>query len=164
MTSSSEPDRRRILLGAAGAALGAALPLSGARAQELATTAEAQPDSAEADRIAAEFLGGVAPQASGLKLEAPETADNPAAVPLHVVVTEPLAEDLWCEELIVIAERNPLPLACRYRFSAATGAAEVALRVRLIQSMEIRALARLSDGRVLEARAAVESGVGGCGM
>ncbi len=164
MTSSFEPDRRRVLLGAAGAALGAALPLSGARAQELATTAEAQPDAAESDRIAAEFLGGVEPLAAGLAMELPATADNPAAVPLRVHVTEALTEDLWCEELIILAELNPLPLACRYRFSAATGAADVALRLRLIRSMEVRALARLSDGRVLEARAAVEAGVGGCGM
>ncbi len=162
MTSSPDPSRRRILAGAAALAALSAAPFPQAAAQT--TTAEAQADSAEADRIAAEFLGGREPQTSGLTLEAPETADNPAAVPVHVTVTEELSEDLWCEEIILVAALNPQPLSCRLRFTAATGAAEASVRMRLIRGMEVRALARLSDGRVLEARRSVETGVGGCGM
>ncbi len=162
MTSSSEVSRRQAvgILGAGAAAVLAAPRFAAAQT----TTAAAQADSAESDRLAAEFAAGAALVSAGLRMEIPEAADNPAAVPVRVWTTEPLSEDLWCEEIVVLAELNPEPLACRLRFTAEAGSADVAVRLRLIRSMDVRALARLSDGRVLEARRHVETTIGGCGM
>ena len=161
MTSCGKIGRRRVL--ATGAAFGAALALP-ARAQESTSTAAARADSAESDRIAAEFLNGVTPIAAGLVLEVPALADNPAAVPVRVHVTEAMTEDSYCTDLILLAERNPMPLACAFTFTAAAGSADAAVRLRLIESMKLRALARMSDGRVLEARADTTVAAGGCGM
>lgn len=159
-----DPDRRRLLAGGASFAGIAALGLCPAPARAQSSLAMPQPDSVEADRLAAEFAGGAEPLAEGLALDLPALGDNPAAVPVRVHVTEPITEALWCEEIILIADLNPKPLACRFRFTAATGSADVAVRVRLIQSMPIRAYARMSDGRVLTARQDITVAAGGCGL
>jgi sulfur-oxidizing protein SoxY len=49
-------------------------------------------------------------------------------VPVKVKVTLPITEQDWCEEIIVLAELNPSPLACRMQFTAAAGTAEAAVR------------------------------------
>ena len=165
MTSWPDPfaglvlSRRGLLLGAAASA--ALLPWA-AVAQD--TTAKPQPDSAEADRIAAEFAGGTAPVASGIELDLPVLGDNPAAVPLRAKVIEAISEAVWCEEMIVIAELNPQPLACRFSFTPQIGSAEIGIRLRLIQTMPVRVMARMSDGRILMARQEITVTAGGCGM
>lgn len=164
MTSCDDLNRRGVIVG--GAALGFALSLGGtaAMAQEIATTAAARKDSAEADRIVAEFLGGATALATGLELDMPALADNPASVTARIHVTEAITDDLWCEEIILIAERNPAPLAGRIKLSALAGVADVSMRMRLIETMPVRALARMSDGRFLEARKDITVAAGGCGM
>lgn len=161
MTSFVKPSRRQVVV------LGGALGLSwllpgGVWAQE--TTAAPRADSAESDRIAAEFIGNAPLFPEGLALDLPALGDNPAAVPVRVHVTEEITDESFCEEIIILAERNPMPLACRMRFSAATGSADVAVRLRLIETMDVRALARMSDGRVLDVRGAITVAAGGCGL
>ena len=165
MTSSVFDVRRRDVLG--GAAALSALAVAGlAPTVTLAQTSNAmpQPDSAEADRLAAEFIGKTEPLTQGLALDLDSLGDNPAAVPVRAHVTEPITEDSWCEEIILIADLNPLPYACHFRFTAETGSADVAVRLRLIQSMPVRAYARMSDGRVLTARKEITVAAGGCGL
>lgn len=137
-------------------------PLS-AHAQ-IMTHAVPQPDSTVSDAEADAFLNGATPVDAGLELILPALGDNPAAVPVQVRVTEPITEDSWCEEIILLAERNPIPVASHFRFTKASGAAEVAVRVRLIESMKLRALARMNDGRFLQASAEITVAAGGCGM
>lgn len=160
----SDMRRRHLLAGGAAVAGLAAWGLWATAARAQASLAMPQPDSAEADRIATEFAGGAEPLAEGLALELPALGDNPAAVPVRVHVTEPMTEASWCEEIILIADLNPKPLACRFRFTAATGSADVAVRLRLIQSMPIRAYARMSDGRLLAVRQEITVAAGGCGL
>ncbi|MDO5619964.1 MAG: thiosulfate oxidation carrier protein SoxY [Paracoccus sp. (in: a-proteobacteria)] len=164
MTFCAEPDRRQILIGAA--AFGAAaLAGQAAMAQEhMLTSAFPQPDDAEADRIIAEFLGDATAEQADLLLDLPALADNPAAVPVRVQIAADPGADVYCEELIVLADRNPLPLASVFRFGPATGPVDVALRLRLIESMRVRAVARMSDGRFLQASAETTVAAGGCGM
>ncbi|MDO5371129.1 thiosulfate oxidation carrier protein SoxY [Paracoccus sp. (in: a-proteobacteria)] len=158
----SDLDRRGLLMGTAALAGMAALGLRPALAQS--SLAMPQLDSALAEDLAAEFAGGATPLAEGLALDLPALGDNPAAVPVRVHVTEPITEDSWCEEIIVIAELNPLPLACRFKFTPAMGSADVAVRLRLIGTMPVRALARMNDGRVLVARQEITVAAGGCGL
>lgn len=164
MTSSARPGRREVLAGGIVLAVGMGAGLTPLAAAAQATTALPQPDSTEADRIAAGFLNGAEPLADGLALDLPALGDNPAAVPVRVHVTEAISDSSWCEEIILIADLNPRPFACRFRFTAATGSADVAVRLRLIQSMPIRAYARMNDGRVLAARHDITVAAGGCGL
>lgn len=158
----SDLGRRGLLMGGAALAGMAALGLRPALAQS--SLAMPQLDSALAEDIAAEFAGGATPLSEGLALDLPALGDNPAAVPVRVHVTEPITEASWCEEIIVIAELNPLPFACRFRFTPAMGSADVAVRLRLIGTMPVRALARMNDGRVLVARQEITVAAGGCGL
>ncbi len=149
------------------AALGGALVLPGGLARAQSRPAAANllaPNPAEFKRAMAEFVGTARPVEGGLKLELPVLADNPGAVPVHVWVTLPITESHYCRELIVLAELNPSPVACRFRFSPAAGTAEAAVRLRLSQTQTIHALARMSDGKVLATQQAITVAASGCGM
>ena len=111
------------------------------------------------------FVDGRKPKAEGLLLDVATLADNPSAVPVRVSVDPSLiTESNWCEELIILAEKNPIPLACRMYFTPLAGVAEAAVRVRLARSQAIHALARMKDGQILEARKDVTVAASGCGM
>ena len=64
----------------------------------------------------------------------------------------------------MLADLNPVPLACRLQFTAAAGTAEAAVRVRLSRSQTLHALARMKSGKVLAAKQAVTVAASGCGM
>ena len=163
MTSCSErglamPMRRQLMKGAAaGAGLGVLSPVL------LAQNADA-PVSPAVTALVNDFLKGGKPLGEGLKLGLPVLGDNPSSVPIKVSVTLPIDVSNWCEELILIAESNPVPLASRFRFFPAMGTAEAAVRLRLIASQNIRALARMNDGRLLMARQFIEVAPGSCGL
>ena len=110
------------------------------------------------------FTGSATPPAEGLQLDIPVLADNPSAVPIKAKVTLPITEHDWCEELIVLAELNPIPLACRIRFTAETGSAEAAVRIRLSQSQAVHVLARMKSGKLLAGKQTITVAASGCGM
>lgn len=110
------------------------------------------------------FLDGAQPVKQGLKLVMPVLGDNPAAVPVKVVFEMPITPQLYCEELIILAEGNPYPLACRFNFTPLAGTTEVAVRLRLIESQSVSAVARMSDGQFILTRQAIAVTAGGCGM
>lgn len=111
-----------------------------------------------------QFIGNATPQSEGLQLDVPVLADNPGAVPVKAKVTLPITEQDWCEEMLVVAELNPVPLACRIKFTADTGTAEAAVRIRLSQSQAVHVLARMKSGAVLQGKQMVTVAASGCGM
>ena len=165
MTAHHTPLTRRALVATAAAA-GASLALPGsAWAQAQAPlVGPLAPNPAEFQRAMAQFIGNATAQGEGLQLDVPVLADNPGAVPVKVKITLPITDKDWCEEIIVLADLNPAPLACRLQFTAAAGTAEAAVRVRLSQSQTIHALARMKSGKLLAAKQAVTVAASGCGM
>ena len=122
------------------------------------------PDPVAFKKALSTFTGSATPQAEGLQLDIPVRADNPSAVPIKAKVTLPITEHDWCEELIVLAELNPIPLACRLRFTAETGSAEAAVRIRLSQSQAVHVLARMKSGKLLAGKQTITVAASGCGM
>lgn len=122
------------------------------------------PDPVAFKKALSTFTGSATPQAEGLQLDIPVLADNPSAVPIKAKVTLPITEHDWCEELIVLAELNPIPLACRLRFTAETGTAEAAVRIRLSQSQSVHVLARMKSGKLLAGKQTITVAASGCGM
>lgn len=161
--------QRRELL-AQGMAVGAALVLpAGASAQTAAppsvqATVLPVATAEQVRNVMQTFAKGKTPKNEGLLLDIATLADNPSAVPVRVAVQQPITEQRWCESLILVAERNPSPLACTLNFYPATGTAEAAVRLRLAQSQTVHALARMSDGEVLHAQQEVTVAASGCGM
>ena len=160
--------RRSLVLGAAAAGASMALPASAlAHASPAAKTplvGPLAPNPVEFKKQMTQFIGSATPLSDGLLFDVPALADNPSAVPVKVKVTAPITEQDWCEEIIVLAELNPSPLSCRMQFTALTGTAEAAVRVRLSQSQTLHALARMKSGKVLVAKQAVTVAASGCGM
>lgn len=157
--------RRHLVMGAAAAGAASTLPLSAlAQANKLPANDPLAPNPVEFNNTMTRFTGGAKALVEGLVLDVPLLADNPSAVPVKVKVTLPITEKDWCEEIIVLAELNPSPLACRLFFSADTGTAEAAVRVRLSQSQNVHALARMKSGKILAAKQSVTVAVSGCGM
>lgn len=153
---------RRTLIAAGASAL--ALPALAQPQPSPAPDGALAPNPAALRKAMADFTQGRQPLAQGLELDIPSLADNPGSVPVKVKVTLPISEQDWCEEIIILADLNPAPLACRVQFSAAAGTAEAAVRLRLAQSQTVHALARMSSGKLLAARQPVTVIASGCGM
>ncbi|MBF5007691.1 sulfur oxidation protein SoxY [Diaphorobacter sp. NR2-3-3-1] len=160
--------RRALIAGAAGATAALALP---AAAQTAAAPVAKSPlvgplapNPVEFKKAFDEFTRGKTPKTEGLLLDVSVLADNPSAVPVKVKVDLPITDKDWCEEIIVLAELNPSPLACRVKFTQANGTAEASVRVRLSQSQTLHALARMKSGQLLTAKQAVTVAASGCGM
>ena len=154
------PTRRSLV--AAGAAL--ALPTAVLAQPKAPLAGPLAPNPQAFKRALEQFIGKARPQADGLQLDLPVLADNPSGVPVKVKVTLPITEQDWCEEIIVLADLNPSPLACRLQFTAAAGTAEAAVRLRLSQTQTIHALARMKSGKVLAVKQAITVAASGCGM
>lgn len=118
----------------------------------------------DVEALVSAFAKGRQPVEGGLALDVPLTADNANAVPVGIKLQQRFTDSLWCEEILVIADRNPRPAACRFLFERAMGMADVATRIRLAESQNVIALARMSDGAVMMQTRPVTVTGGGCGM
>ena len=158
--------RRRLVAGAAAA--GATLALHGtALAQATAKSnlvGPLAPNPVEFKKTMDQFIGSTTPQSDGMQVDIPILADNPGAVPVKAKVTLPITDEDWCEAMMVVAELNPIPLACRMKFTQDTGTAEAAVRIRLSQSQNVYVLARMKSGVVLQGKQMVTVAASGCGM
>ena len=91
-----------------------------------------------------------------ISIDAPEIAENGNAVPVSVSAPGAVA-------IMILGAGNPEPVIARVAFGPAAGAQTFATRVRLARTQDVVALAKLADGSVIEARAAVKVTIGGCG-
>lgn len=117
---------------------------------------------AETEALIKEFARGKKPKSDGLVLDIPLAAENANAVPVTLRLENGIADGRSCKEFLLIAERNPMPEACRFKFSPAVGMADVTTRIRLAESQTVVAAARMSDGEVFVQRVAITVTIGGC--
>ena len=97
-------------------------------------------------------------------LELPRLAENGAIVPVTVVVDSPMTEQDHVQRIYLFAEKNPLPRMVEFELGPHNGRARVASRVRIADSQQITAVARMSDGSLWSAAVHVEVTVTGCGL
>jgi sulfur-oxidizing protein SoxY len=144
-------NRREALTAGAGAlAAGAGLAAGPARAVN---------DYAEQIKA---FTGGRTPVEGGMKLDLPELAENGNTVPLSVAVNGPIGDGAHVQEILVVAPANPNARVIRFRFSSAS-VPEASTRIRLAQTQDVIAVAKLSDGTFLSASRQIKVTIGGCG-
>lgn len=117
---------------------------------------------AETEALVKEFARGKTPKGSGLILDIPLAAENANAVPVTLRLENGISDGRNCEEFLLIADRNPMPEVCRFKFSSVMGAADVTTRLRLAESQTVVAAARMSDGEVFVQRVAITVTIGGC--
>ena len=108
------------------------------------------------------FTDGKAPVEGGLRLELPELAENGNTVPLSVALDGPLGESTYVQEVLVVAPGNPNARVIRFRFSP-TSVPEASTRIRLAETQDVVAVAKLSDGTFRQVSRQIKVTIGGCG-
>jgi sulfur-oxidizing protein SoxY len=113
------------------------------------------PAAAAADAAIASFTGGATPAEGGITLDIPEIAENGASVP--VTVTAPGAA-----AIALFATANPNPGIATFTFGPLSARPVATTRIRLAESQEVVAVAKMGDGSFVRASAGVMVTVGGC--
>jgi sulfur-oxidizing protein SoxY len=90
-----------------------------------------------------------------VRVTVPATVDDGALVPVSVESSLPDTR-----EILIVVEKNPIPLAARIRIPEGTEAF-VSMRVKVAESGSIHALVR-SGGQVYTASARTKVTLGGC--
>jgi sulfur-oxidizing protein SoxY len=132
--------RRAVALGFGGAAI-ALLPLRA---------------NAAVEDMIADFTGGTTPTEGDLVLIAPEIAENGNAVGIEVSCP-------GAESIRLLAPANPNPEVCTFHFGPMAGSHDASIRIRMAETQEIIALAKMPDGSFRQATALVRVTIGGCG-
>ena len=137
---------RRDILAFAGATLAAAaaafLPVRLVRA------------STDTSRAIAAFTKGAVPVEGGVRIEAPEIADNGGAVPVRVSAE-------GARRIAVFADSNPSPGVAVFTFGKwITPAAST--RIRLARSQRLIAVAEMADGTFRVTSRSIKVTAGGC--
>ena len=90
-----------------------------------------------------------------VKLELPPIVENGNTVPLTVSVDSPMTETDHVADVHIFNEKNPQPYVAAFDLGPRCGKATVSTRIRLADSQQVVAIARLSDGSFWSDRADV---------
>jgi sulfur-oxidizing protein SoxY len=138
----------------------------GAAAGALILTGSADPsyaDTKEADDLIKAFAGGKTPGEGKVRLDLPEIAENGNTVPMTVTVESPMTEQSYVSDVLILADGNPRPGVATFRFTPASGMAEANTRIRLAETQNVIAVAKMNDGSVYMNKKQVKVTIGGCG-
>jgi sulfur-oxidizing protein SoxY len=100
---------------------------------------------------------------SVIKIDLPLIAENGAVVPVTVEVHAPMTAPSYVKAVYIISDKNRRPLNAKFNLTPAMGQAYVGTNMRLGESTDVRAIAELNDGTLLQAKREVKVTVGGCG-
>ncbi len=112
--------------------------------------------AAKVEELTAEFTGGAAPTEGDLTLTTPEIAENGNTVPVEFNAPGAVA-------VMLLAAGNPEPAVATFNFGPAAGAQRGATRIRLAQTQDVIAVAKMADGSFRQASNNVKVTIGGCG-
>ena len=112
--------------------------------------------NAAVEDFVTEFTGGDDVAEGGVELIAPEIAENGNTVPIEVAAEGASA-------IMVLAAGNPTPPVATFNFGPLAGASRAATRIRLAQTQDVIAIAKLADGSFARTSSLVKVTIGGCG-
>ena len=92
------------------------------------------------------LIGEGALQRGKVRLELPPIVENGNTVPLTVTVDSPMSEADHVTAIHIVNEKNPQPYVAAFNLGPRTGKASVSTRIRLADSQQVVAIARLNDG------------------
>ncbi len=139
--------RREFVLGAtAAAAAVATVPM---------TTNRAEAKSNGYEDAIKKFTGGATPTEGGVKLDAPEIAENGRTVPFGVSAD-------GATDIAVFTTGNVNPQVIVFHFTAGNPS-EAKSRMRLGKTQDVIAVAKMGDGSFKMAKKTVKVTIGGCG-
>lgn len=120
-------------------------------------------NSDDAARAIKEFTAGTEINQGKVVLTTPKIAENGNIVPVSVTVESPMTEHDFVDTVVLIAEGNPNPQGAIFYFSQMSGEAKVSTRIRLAQTQNVVALAKMNNGEIYKASNYVKVTIGGCG-
>jgi len=126
----------------------------------MAANAEPSNDAAE---MIKKFTGGKEAAKGKITLDLPEIAENGNTVPLALSVESPMTSDNYVQEVLFVADGNPNAGVATLMFTPMSGKAEASIRIRLAQTQNVIAIAKMSDGSLFTERKTVKVTIGGCG-
>ena len=97
-----------------------------------------------------------AAESKDIVITAPDIAENGAVVPIAITSKLPRTQ-----QISIVAEKNPFPLAATFDVSAG-GEGYVSARIKMGQTSDVWAVVK-ADGRYYVAKKEVKITVGGCG-
>jgi sulfur-oxidizing protein SoxY len=101
---------------------------------------------------------------SGLmKLDAPAIAENGSVVPVKIEVTQESTPQKYVKKIYVIADKNRRPMSASFALTPDVGKPFIGTNLRLGGTTQVRAIAEMSDGRLVGVAREVKVTVGGCG-
>ena len=83
-----------------------------------------------------------------VELEAPTRAEDGAVVPIRIHAKFPQTHERYIKTISLIIDKNPQPLAGKFRFKSTSGRADLALRVRVNEYSPVRVVAETNDGKL----------------
>jgi len=145
--------RREVLMLASG----------GATALVILGESSALATPAEADAEIAKFTNGKTMEQGKITVELPEIAENGNTIPLLITVDSPMTAEDYVSEVFVVTDGNPRPRVVTFHFTAMSGRALAATRIRLASTENVIVVAKTGDGRFFTAQKQVKVTIGGCG-
>jgi sulfur-oxidizing protein SoxY len=115
------------------------------------------------DEMVGKFTGGKTPAMGRIKLDVPEIAENGNTVPMTVSVESPMTEQSYVSDVLVVTDGNPNAGVATFHFSPASGIAEANTRIRLAETQNVIAIAKMNDGSFYSVTKQVKVTIGGCG-
>lgn len=94
-------------------------------------------------------------------LKVPEIAEDGNSVPVSVFVNSPMTQYDYVESVALLSTGNQQPNVATFHFSPLSGFATASTNIRLEQTQDVIALARLSNGRIFKASKTVKVALGG---
>ena len=110
-----------------------------------------------------ELIGSKTPKEERVKLILTEIAENGGTVPLKVSVDSPMSENDHVQAIHVFTDGNPFPEVASYFMGPHNGKAYLSIRLRLLKTQNVIAVAEMSNGEVYLGRKNIKVTIGGCG-
>ncbi len=96
-----------------------------------------------------------------IQLTTPIRAEDPALVPIKVTASLVQTKDKFIKRIILLIDKNPVPLIGEFEFTPESGKADIAMRVRVNTYSYIRAIAEMNNGDLFMVKKFVKAS-GGC--
>lgn len=117
----------------------------------------------DSDELIKKFTGGKTPAEGRVRLDLPEIAENGNTVPMTVSVESPMTDQSYVSDVLIVSDGNPRGGVATFHFSPASGVSEANIRIRLAETQNVIAVAKMNDGSYFMASKPVKVTIGGCG-
>ncbi len=96
-------------------------------------------------------------------LDVPIIAENGAVVPVTITSDLPMKADDYVKNVYVFSEGNLNPFVAKMGLTSANAKAEIAMRIKMRKTSNVRAVVETSKGNLYQNMKEVKVTVGGCG-